>query len=125
MFLLKVTDMPDQPHCRYVLSTILLDVLPYRLLPPFIFTAVSYPMVDLNAMPGKQANFLVSLACCNLAVSGACMLVGVLTNTNASANAAGSLLMLTSILFCGFLLNTGDVSPAFRWLVWWSPGSYA
>jgi ATP-binding cassette subfamily G (WHITE) protein 2 len=109
----------------YVLATILFDVLPYRLLPPFIFTAVSYPLVNLNDLPGKQANFLASLACCNLAVSGACMLVGVLTNTNASANAAGSLLMLTSILFCGFLLNTQRTPEAFRWLVWWSPGSYA
>ena len=110
---------------RYVLSAILFDVLPYRLLPPLVFTAIAYPMVQLNNLPHKRLNFLVTLCCGNLALSGVCMLVGVLARSNASANAAGSLLMLTSTLFCGFLLNVQHMPRAFLGLVWWSPGNFA
>jgi hypothetical protein len=109
----------------YVLASMLCDVLPYRLLPPVAFTAISYPLIGLNALPGHQARFFVILVGCNLAVSGVCMLVGVLTNSNASANAAGSLAMLTSLLFSGFLLNKNRIPAAFAWVLSVSPGSYA
>jgi ABC-type multidrug transport system permease subunit len=58
-------------------------------------------MIKLNDNPGHQYIFLLTLIFFNLVVSGLCMLVGVLTSSNSSANAAGSLVMLTSILFCG------------------------
>ena len=85
----------------YVVATIFFDVLPYRILPPLLFTYIAYPMIKLNDNPGHQYIFLLTLIFFNLVVSGLCMLVGVLTSSNSSANAAGSLVMLTSILFCG------------------------
>ena len=85
----------------YVLATVFFDVLPYRLLPPCLFTAIAYPLIDLNNGEYRQLKFLILLILFNLTVSGLCMLIGVLTSSNASANAAGSLAMLTSILFCG------------------------
>jgi len=94
-------------------------------LPPLVFTAVAYPLVSLNDLPGKRLSFLGTLCAGNLAVSGVCMLVGVLTSSNAAANAAGSLAMLTSLLFCGFLLSAQHMPRAFQWLVAWSPGHYA
>jgi ABC-type multidrug transport system permease subunit len=109
----------------YVLATILFDVLPYRILPPLAFTWISYPLIGLNDASGHKWTFFLILVAANLALSGVCMLVGVLTSSNASANAAGSLAMLTSLLFCGFLLSKSATPDSFKWLQHWSPGSYA
>jgi ATP-binding cassette subfamily G (WHITE) protein 2 len=109
----------------YVLASLLFDVLPYRLLPPLAFTLVSYPLIGLNDLPGHRSRFFLVLFACNLAVSGVCLLIGVLTSSNASANAAGSLAMLTSLLFSGFLLNKTQIPHAFTWILDWAPGNYA
>jgi ATP-binding cassette subfamily G (WHITE) protein 2 len=109
----------------YVLASMLFDVLPYRLLPPLAFALISYPLIGLNDGQGHQMRFFEILVACNLATSGICMLIGVLTASNASANAAGSLAMLTSLLFCGFLLNKTRIPPAFTWVLAWAPGNYA
>ena len=109
----------------YVVATILFDVLPYRLLPPVAFTWIAYPLIGLNDQEGHKWTFFLIMVAANLALSGVCMLVGVLTKTNASANAAGSLAMLTSLLFCGFLLSKSATPNSFKWLQYWSPGSYA
>jgi len=109
----------------YVLAALLFDVLPYRILPPLAFAYISYPMIELNDEDGRQQRFFLVLFAANLTVSGVCMLIGVLTTSNAAANAAGSLAMLTSLLFCGFLLAKDSIPDAFNFLVWWSPASYA
>jgi ABC-type multidrug transport system permease subunit len=109
----------------YVLAAMLFDVLPYRVLPPLAFAFISYPMIELNDEAGRQERFFLVLFAANLTVSGVCMLIGVLTTSNAAANAAGSLAMLTSLLFCGFLLNKDSIPDGFSFLTWWSPASYA
>jgi ABC-type multidrug transport system ATPase subunit/ABC-type multidrug transport system permease subunit len=110
----------------YLSATFLFDVLPYRMLPPLAFTLIAYPMIGLNDVSsGHRWIFFAVLLASNLTFSSICMLVGTLARSNASANAAGSLTMLTSILFCGFLFSKRDMP----WLLWyilrWSPGSYA
>jgi len=111
----------------YLLASFLFDVLPYRMLPPLAFSLIAYPMVGLNDVSSAHRwIFFAVLFASNLTFSSVCMLIGVLARSNASANAAGSLAMLTSILFCGFLFSKRDDMP---WLLTcilrWSPGSYA
>ena len=89
----------------FVLANVCFDLLPYRLMPPAAFAGIAYPLIELNASSGAQLQFFLILVVTNVATSTLCMLVGVLTPSNASANAAGSLCMLSSILFCGYLLN--------------------
>ena len=102
----------------YAAATILFDVIPYRLIPPAVFTLISYPLIGFNDRSGARAAFFFLLAAANLAFSGICLLVGVLTNSNSSANAAGSLAMLTSLLFSGFLLSKEHVPTYFQWFLW-------
>mmetsp|Transcript_1019 Transcript_1019/g.1696 ORF Transcript_1019/g.1696 Transcript_1019/m.1696 type:complete len:319 (-) Transcript_1019:308-1264(-) len=109
----------------YVMASMLFDVLPYRILPPLAFALISYPLIDLNDTAGHQFSFFLILCATNLTTSLICMLIGVLTSSNAAANAAGSLAMLTSLLFCGFLLNKKRIPAGFEWILWWSPGNYA
>jgi ATP-binding cassette subfamily G (WHITE) protein 2 len=109
----------------YVLASMIFDVVPYRLLPPIAFAFISYPIIGLNDASGHQTFFFLAMVATNLTLSGLCMLIGVLTSSNASANAAGSLAMLTSLLFCGYLLNKDQTPDSFAWLTLWSPGNYA
>jgi ABC-type multidrug transport system ATPase subunit/ABC-type multidrug transport system permease subunit len=111
----------------YVVATVFFDVLPYRILPPLLFTAIAYPMIDLNDGAGHQWRFLATLILFNLVVSGLCMLIGVIMPSNSSANAAGSLVMLTSTLFCGYLKQKSRLPDGllYTFLLWASPGNYA
>lgn len=109
----------------YCLATILFDVIPYRTLAPLAFTVIAYPMVKLQPGTTTEWRFFTILLVCNLTNSGLCMLVGLAAKSNASANAAGSLVMLTSLLFCGYLLNRDRIPNGFEFLQLWSPGNYA
>ena len=100
----------------YFVSKVCFDIIPLRLLPPIIVIVVVYPMVGF--VP-KWPQFLVctlTLVLFNLAASAICLLIGILCRDNAVANLAGSLVMLFSILFAGFLLNAEAIPPAAKWL---------
>ena len=72
----------------YFSATIVCDLIPYRILPPVIFTAIAYPMIGL-AGPGRWPVFMLTLVLYNLVTSALCMLIGLATTSNAVSNAAG------------------------------------
>jgi len=108
----------------YYAATILCDVAPYRILPPVLFTAVCYPTVGLSG-DGRWTTFVTVLVLFNLVSSTSCMLVGLLSRSNAVANAAGSLLMLLSLLFAGYLKNISHFPNGWRLGAYLSPSFYA
>ena len=108
----------------YVVSVVLFDIVPYRLIAPALFAGVSYPMIGLNPEEGRRKAFGIILALANLANTTLMVALATMTNSNSSANTLGSIVMLLSILFSGFLLNRQRVPVGFRWLQQWSPGQY-
>lgn len=100
----------------YFLSKVCFDILPLRLLPPIIVIVVVYPMVGL--VPKWPEFFIctLTLVLFNLAASAICLMIGILCRDNAVANLVGSLVMLFSILFAGFLLNADAIPPGAKWL---------
>ena len=72
----------------YFSATIVCDLIPYRILPPVVFTAIAYPMIGL-AGPGRWPVFMLTLVLYNLVTSALCMLIGLVTTSNAVSNAAG------------------------------------
>ena len=72
----------------YFTASVLCDLIPYRILPPAVFTAISYPLIGL-AGDGRWVVFALTLTLYNLLNSALCMLVGLLTTSNAVSNAAG------------------------------------
>ena len=100
----------------YFFSKVCLDIIPLRLLPPIIVIAIVYPMAGL--VP-KWPEFLIcvlTLVLFNLSASAICLLIGILCRDNAVANLAGSLVMLFSILFAGYLLNADAMPLIAKWL---------
>ena len=101
----------------YFVSTVLFDILPMRVVPPFLFGFITYGMIGLNE--GGELNllaFVVVLILTNIVATCLCMAIGVCSRRVADANAVASLCFLTSILFGGFLLNKDEIPSSFRWL---------
>ena len=100
----------------YFVSKVFFDIIPLRLLPPIIVIVVVYPMTGLVAKWPEFFTCLLTLVLFNLAASVICLFIGILFRDNAVANLVGSLVMLFSILFAGFLLNTEAIPEPARWL---------
>jgi len=101
----------------YFVSTVLFDILPMRVVPPFLFGFITYGMIGLNE--GGELNllaFVVVLILTNIVATCLCMAIGVCSRRVADANAVASLCFLTSILFGGFLLNKDEIPASFQWL---------
>ena len=100
----------------YFASKVVFDIVPLRLLPPLILAVVVYPMTGLVAKWVEFFIFALVLVLFNLAASTICLLIGILFQETAVANLIGSLVMLFSLLFAGFLLNKDAMPPAAVWL---------
>ena len=101
----------------YFTSTLLFDVLPMRVLPPFFFGLITYQMIGLNE--GDEdclAWFVLTLIVTNVAATCMCMAIGAASRSVASANAIASLCFLVAALFGGFLLNKDQIPRYARWI---------
>mmetsp|Transcript_68689 Transcript_68689/g.191584 ORF Transcript_68689/g.191584 Transcript_68689/m.191584 type:complete len:159 (-) Transcript_68689:680-1156(-) len=73
---------------------------------------------------GRWLVFMSTLILFNLVTSALCMLIGLVTTSNAVSNAAGSLMVLFSLLFAGYLKNPSDLPTGWLWFSWFSPSFY-
>ncbi|KAI9656293.1 MAG: hypothetical protein M1821_004956 [Bathelium mastoideum] len=100
----------------YFAAKLLFDLVPLRLVPPFIMGAIVYPMTGLVPAWGEFWKFILFLVLFNLAAAAICLFLGVLIKNAGVANLIGSLVMLFSLLFSGFLLNHESIPPPILWL---------
>jgi len=105
----------------YFTSVVLFDVLPMRLLPPLFFVAASYPMIGLRAGGLYWAHTLLVLVLSNITAASLSMAIGAALPSVALANMAGSLAVLLSMLFGGFLLSRNKMPG---WIGWAAGLSY-
>ena len=73
----------------YFTSVVLWDVLPLRVLPPGLFTAVSYGMIGLRASGGAVAGHWLVLVVANITAAAANMSIGAAVGSVALANMVG------------------------------------
>jgi ABC-type multidrug transport system ATPase subunit len=100
----------------YFASKVFFDIVPLRLLPPLLVIVVVYPMTGLKPAWPEFWTCALTLVLFNLAAAAICLLIGIIFRENAVANLVGSLVMLFSILFAGFLLNSDTIPPQVKWL---------
>lgn len=100
----------------YFAAKVVFDILPLRLIPPLIMGAIVYPMTGLIPQWPEFAKFITFLVLFNLAAAGICLFLGIVIKNGGVANLIGSLVMLFSLLFSGFLLNKNSIPPAVMWL---------
>ncbi|KXZ50395.1 hypothetical protein GPECTOR_16g568 [Gonium pectorale] len=100
----------------YFTAVVLWDFLPLRVLPPALFTLVSYPMVGLRADPRSAAAHWLLLTLANVTAAAANMSIGAAVESVSLANMIGSLCVLVSTLFGGFLLSRNRMPRLVAWV---------
>lgn len=100
----------------YFAAKVMFDIIPLRLIPPIILGAIVYPMTGLVASWPEFLKFMLLILLFNLAAAGICLLIGIVFKDTGVANLIGSLVMLFSLLFAGFLLNHDAMPKSALWL---------
>ncbi|PNY24891.1 ATP-dependent permease [Tolypocladium capitatum] len=95
----------------YFTAKVLFDVIPLRIVPPILMGSIIYPMTGLVPDSTHFFKFMLVLVLFNLAAAAICLFIGIVCKDGGVANLIGSLVMLFSLLFAGFLLNH-DATPA-------------
>ncbi|SSD58246.1 related to Probable ATP-dependent permease [Saccharomycodes ludwigii] len=94
----------------YFISKILSDVLPLRIIPPFILAIVLYPLVGLNIKDNAFIKFIGILVLFNLSVSFEILTIGIIFEDLNNSIISSVLILLWSILFSGLFINTQDIT---------------
>ncbi|KAJ3536534.1 hypothetical protein NM208_g6676 [Fusarium decemcellulare] len=100
----------------YFASKVLFDIIPLRIIPPIIMGSIIYPMTGLVADSTHFLNFVLVLVLFNMAAAAVCLFIGIVCKDGGVANLIGSLVMLFSLLFAGFLLNHDATPKGALWL---------
>ncbi|KAG8411977.1 (ABC) transporter [Metarhizium acridum] len=100
----------------YFTAKVLFDTIPLRIVPPILMGSIIYPMTGLVPDSSHFFRFMLVLVLFNLAAAAICLFIGILCKNGGVANLIGSLIMLFSLLFAGFLLNHDATPPGALWL---------
>uniref|UniRef100_A0A672LFG2 ATP-binding cassette, sub-family G (WHITE), member 2c n=1 Tax=Sinocyclocheilus grahami TaxID=75366 RepID=A0A672LFG2_SINGR len=102
----------------YFLSKVFADLIPNRILPVFIFSAIPYFMMGLK--PGVEAFFLYCLTMSMVSLSAVSLafLVSASVGSFAMANILIALPYVLMMVFGGFLVNLNSMLSWMSWLKW-------
>ncbi|RKP01830.1 hypothetical protein CXG81DRAFT_11477 [Caulochytrium protostelioides] len=101
----------------YFASKVLVDLLPLRVLPPFILGLIVYHMVGLRAdSPVFLFKFLLVLVLFNVTAAALCLAIAIMFSDPAIASFVAILVMLFEMLFGGLLLNKETIPQRLAWL---------
>ncbi|CAL1717265.1 unnamed protein product [Somion occarium] len=100
----------------YFASKILFDILPLRVVPPFVFGGIVYGLIGLVPTAAAFWKFMLTLVLFNLTTASVILLLSIAFASIGVASLVGTLIMLFNLLFTGLLINRETVHPAFRWL---------
>lgn len=100
----------------YFAAKVLFDIVPLRIIPPILMGSIVYPMTGLVPDADHFFKFMLVLVLFNLAAAAICLFIGIVCKDGSVANLIGSLVMLFSLLFAGFLLNHDATPKSALWL---------
>ncbi|EST07662.1 ABC-2 type transporter [Kalmanozyma brasiliensis GHG001] len=100
----------------YFTSKLLFDILPLRVVPPFLFGGCVYFLVGLVPGVAEFWKFILTLVLFSLSASSAVFFISIAVEDTGLANLVGSLTMLFSLLFAGLLINRDRIPWYLRWL---------
>lgn len=92
----------------YFAAKVLCDVVPLRVLPPLCYAAIVYWSLGLNAAAPAVGTFVFLLVMTNVVAAVLCLAVGAAVPSDNLANLSATLLLLLSLLFCGFMISKVD-----------------
>ncbi|KAM4583541.1 broad substrate specificity ATP-binding cassette transporter ABCG2b [Odontesthes bonariensis] len=108
----------------YFLSKIFADLIPNRMIPILVFSAISYYMMGLKPAFDAFLCFALTMSLVSLAGVGLAFLVSASVSTFAMANILIALPFVFMMVFGGFLVNLNSMLSWLSWLKWLSIFSY-
>ncbi|KAK4051863.1 FAD-dependent urate hydroxylase [Microbotryomycetes sp. JL201] len=100
----------------YFAAKLLFDIVPLRVIPPFVFVAIVYAPIGLVPTVDSFWSFVLVLVMFNLTASSVVLFLSVIIKDLGIANLVGSLLMLFNLLFAGLLINREKLPWYLQWL---------
>ncbi|KNE97596.1 hypothetical protein PSTG_09145 [Puccinia striiformis f. sp. tritici PST-78] len=101
----------------YFLSKTILDILPLRILPPFILACIIYYPVGLVPTLEQFWKFVLVLIGFNLVSFSLILFISLILEDVGVANLVGSLITLFNLLFAGLLVNREKLPYGTAWLL--------
>ncbi|KAL3066717.1 hypothetical protein OYC64_016625 [Pagothenia borchgrevinki] len=108
----------------YFLSKIFADLIPNRMIPIFIFSAIAYFMMGLKPSFVAFLCFALTMSLVSLAGVGLAFLVSASVSSFAMANILIALPFVFMMVFGGFLVNLNSMLIWLSWLKWISIFKY-
>uniref|UniRef100_A0A8C6X0D9 ATP-binding cassette, sub-family G (WHITE), member 2b n=1 Tax=Neogobius melanostomus TaxID=47308 RepID=A0A8C6X0D9_9GOBI len=108
----------------YFLSKIFADLLPNRIIPILVFSAIAYYMMGLKPDFEAFLCFALNMSLVSLAGVGLAFLVSASVSTFAMANILIALPFVFMMVFGGFLVDLNNMLNWLAWLKWLSIFSY-
>ncbi|KFH70564.1 hypothetical protein MVEG_03414 [Podila verticillata NRRL 6337] len=112
------------PPMPFIISTLLFDLIPLRIVPSILMGCISYWMIGLNSTITTFFKFLLILVLFNVATAMFCLVVAAGVRTTGVASLASSIVMLFMMLFGGFLINSKQIPKALTWIQYLSMFKY-
>ncbi|XP_029292193.1 broad substrate specificity ATP-binding cassette transporter ABCG2b [Cottoperca gobio] len=108
----------------YFLSKIFADLIPNRMIPIFVFSAIAYYMMGLKPAFEAFMCFTLTMSLVSLAGVGLAFLVSASVSSFAMANILIALPFVFMMVFGGFLVNLNAMLNWLSWLQWISIFKY-
>lgn len=112
------------PPMPFIISTLLFDLIPLRIVPSILMGCISYWMIGLNSTITTFFKFLLILVLFNVATAMFCLVIAAGVRTTGVASLASSIVMLFMMLFGGFLINSKQIPKALTWIQYLSMFKY-
>nr|XP_014428212.1 ATP-binding cassette sub-family G member 2-like [Pelodiscus sinensis] len=102
----------------YFLAKVFADLIPNRIIPLLMFSAISYFMMGLKQDAGAFFLYVLSLSLTNVAAVSMAFLVSASVSTFAIANVLIALPFVFMMVFGGFLVNLNSMLNWLSWIKW-------
>ncbi|KAK3819691.1 MAG: hypothetical protein J3Q66DRAFT_296906 [Benniella sp.] len=112
------------PPTPFIISTLLFDLIPLRIIPSLLMGCIAYFMIGLSPVVETFLKFLLVLVLFNVATALFCLVIAAGVRNSGVASLASSIVMLFMLLFGGFLINSGNIPAALTWIQYLSMFKY-
>ncbi|KAF9175294.1 hypothetical protein BGX20_006981 [Mortierella sp. AD010] len=112
------------PPMPFIISTLLFDLIPLRVIPSLFLGCISYFMIGLSPVVVTFFKFLLILVLFNVSTAMFCLVIAAGVKTTGIASLASSIVMLFMMLFGGFMINSSNIPAALTWIQYLSMFKY-
>ncbi|KAF9920830.1 hypothetical protein FBU30_009214 [Linnemannia zychae] len=113
------------PPMPFIISALLFDLIPLRVIPAVVMGTISYFMIGLTADIETFFKFLLIMILFNISTALFCLIIAAGVHATGVASLTSSIVMLFMMLFGGFLINSAQIPKALTWIQYLSMFKYS